>query len=78
MLEHNRKHLGRVQEVLIEGPSPRGAGRYTGRTVHHRIVHFAAEDAALIGTYRPVRVTEALSHSLVGELQSDYVHAEAK
>jgi hypothetical protein len=31
-------------------------------------VHFAATDRELFGQYVPVRVTEALAHSCVGEL----------
>jgi hypothetical protein len=31
-------------------------------------VHFACDDRSLIGTYAPVRVTEALAHSCLGEL----------
>ena len=36
--------------------------------MHHRLVHFDSRDADLIGTYAPVRITEALAHSVVGEL----------
>ncbi|MBL9078655.1 MAG: tRNA (N6-isopentenyl adenosine(37)-C2)-methylthiotransferase MiaB [Planctomycetes bacterium] len=63
----NRALVGRTVEVLVEGES-KVAGRLSGRTVHHRLVHFAASDTALVGTYVPVRVTEALAHSVVGEL----------
>jgi tRNA-2-methylthio-N6-dimethylallyladenosine synthase len=60
--------VGSVQEVLVEGPSARDPGRLSGRTVHHRIVHFDAppDAAALAGRYVPVRIDRALAHSLLG------------
>jgi len=54
-------------EVLVEGAS-KVPGRMTGRTSQHRLVHFPSEDLELVGQYAPVRVTEALAHSCVGEL----------
>jgi tRNA-2-methylthio-N6-dimethylallyladenosine synthase len=63
----NRELLGTVQEVLVEGPSPRNAARMSGRTSSHRIVHFPADEPDLIGRYVPVRIRAALAHSLVGE-----------
>lgn len=65
--DRNRALVGTVQEVLVEGPSPRDPTRLTGRTVHHRIVHFRATDRSLVGRYVPVKITRALAHSLVGE-----------
>ncbi len=66
-LAQHRRLLGQVVEVLVEGES-QVSGRLSGRTVHHRLVHFATTDLGLVGTYVPVRVTEALPHSLIGEL----------
>ncbi|MGC3970448.1 MAG: tRNA (N6-isopentenyl adenosine(37)-C2)-methylthiotransferase MiaB [Pirellulales bacterium] len=63
----HRALVGQTVEVLVEGDS-KVAGRLSGRTAHHRLVHFAASDRELIGQYVPVRVTEALAHSCVGEL----------
>jgi tRNA-2-methylthio-N6-dimethylallyladenosine synthase len=67
-LERNRASLGTVQTVLVEAAHPRDAGRMSGRTVHHRIVHFDASDPALVGRYVSVRITAAHPHSLSGEL----------
>lgn len=66
-LRHNQALVGSTVEVLVEGDS-KVAGRLSGRTAHHRLVHFAATDRELIGQYVPVRITEALAHSCVGEL----------
>lgn len=65
--EKNDALVGRSLEVLVEGPS-KVEGRISGRTVHHRLVHFEAPES-LAGEYVTVRVTEALAHSLVGELE---------
>ena len=59
--------VGRTEAVLIEGASRRDAGELSGRTSNNWIVNFAAPDA-LIGRFADVRVTEALPHSLRGEL----------
>lgn len=64
-LAKNRALVGTIAEVLVEGHS-KVAGRLSGRTAHHRLVHFAGDDD-LIGQYVPVRITEALAHSVVGE-----------
>jgi tRNA-2-methylthio-N6-dimethylallyladenosine synthase len=66
-LARNRALVGTAAEVLVEGES-KVAGRLSGRTAHHRLVHFAATDLGLVGQYVPVRITEALAHSCVGEL----------
>jgi tRNA-2-methylthio-N6-dimethylallyladenosine synthase len=60
------RHVGSVQEVLVEGRSPRG-GWMAGRTAQHRIVHFAGDDD-LVGRYVQVQITRANAHSLAGEL----------
>ena len=73
-LEKNQSSIGRIEEVLVAGPS-KTPGRLQGRTRHHRIVHFdipeAREGEDLVGRYVPVRLTEALPHSLVGALLDD-------
>jgi len=67
--QKNRALLGTTQEVLVEGESPKDATRLTGRTVHHRIVHFerpADGGLDLVGHYVPVRIEQAMTHSLIG------------
>jgi len=63
----NRALVGTVVEVLVEGES-KVAGRLSGRTSHHRLVHFPADDGELVGEYVSVQVNEALAHSVVGEV----------
>ena len=68
-LAKNKALVGHTVEVLVEGQS-KVEGRLSGRTAQHRLVHFAASEADLVGQYMPVRVTEALAHSVVGEMLS--------
>ncbi len=63
----NRELIGTVQEVLVEGPSPRDPSRLTGRTIHHRIVHFPGLGGERPGDLVAVRIREASPVSLVGE-----------
>jgi len=70
-LAYNRELIGSVQEVLVEGESPKNPARLSGRTWHHRIVHFGSSDHSLAGRYVPVRITEAFAHSTVGELLAE-------
>jgi tRNA-2-methylthio-N6-dimethylallyladenosine synthase len=71
-LERNRARIGGIEEVLVEGPSKKDPARFTGRTQHHRIVHFPASDSALIGRYMPVRIVTVSPFSMVGELLGEY------
>ncbi|MGI8776555.1 MAG: MiaB/RimO family radical SAM methylthiotransferase [Acidimicrobiales bacterium] len=69
LLRH-RARVGRVEEVLVEGPSKRDAAVTTGRTRQNKLVHFPAGEQAPPGpgSYATVRVTGAAPHYLRGEL----------
>ncbi len=59
--------VGKVERVLVEKVSRKRADQLSGRTANNRVVNFDA-DAALIGCFIDVRITEALPNSLRGEL----------
>jgi tRNA-2-methylthio-N6-dimethylallyladenosine synthase len=59
--------VGTVQRILVEGPSRKDAQELMGRTACNRIVNFAGP-ARLVGQMVDVRVTQALPHSLRGEV----------
>jgi tRNA-2-methylthio-N6-dimethylallyladenosine synthase len=59
--------VGSVQRILVEGAARRGAGLMSGRTENNRIVNFPGS-ARLAGQMIEVRITEALPHSLRGEV----------
>lgn len=65
--EQNEALLGQTLEVLVEGQSKK-ADRLSGRSISHRLVHFAGDLEQLVGQYVTVRVREALGHSLIGDL----------
>ena len=72
VVEHSSRQdhearVGRVEEVLVEGPSRRDPQRLTGRTRHNRLVHFAADEPMRAGTYATVLVTGASTTNLVGD-----------
>jgi tRNA-2-methylthio-N6-dimethylallyladenosine synthase len=65
----HRARVGRVEEVLVEGPSRKDPVVTTGRTAQNKLVHFPATGAPLTpGSYARVRVTAAAPHHLRGEL----------
>jgi tRNA-2-methylthio-N6-dimethylallyladenosine synthase len=64
----HRDRVGRVEEVAVEGPSRKDPSVLTGRTGQNKLVHFASPTPLRVGTYATVRVTEAASHHLRGEL----------
>ena len=63
-----RRQVGSVQEVLVEGTSPRNPERWSGRTGTNRVIHFLPEPDLEAGTLRRVKITRAGSVSLFGEL----------
>jgi len=60
--------VGSVSEVLVSGPSKRGAGEWSGRTGENRIVNFPAPAGIQVGDLRRVKIVTALKHSLKGEV----------
>jgi len=67
---------GTVQRILVEGPSrrlgPGGAAELMGRTECNRIVNFdgGPNGARLVGQMIDVRITQALPHSLRGQVET--------
>jgi tRNA-2-methylthio-N6-dimethylallyladenosine synthase len=63
------KHLarvGRVEEVVVEGPSKKDPSVISGRTRQNKLVHFPAEQPLRVGSYAMVEVTSAAPHHLMG------------
>jgi len=69
-LARHRARIGRVEEVIVEGPSTRHPEVFTGRTRQNKLVHFEPPDidVPVPGSYAEVRVTHAAPHHLRGEL----------
>ena len=66
----SESRMGTVQRILVEGPSRKSAAELMGRTECNRIVNFdgGPQSARLVGQMIDVRITQALPHSLRGEL----------
>ena len=62
--------VGTVQRILVEGPSKKDPGELMGRTECNRIVNFPGgpQSARLVGRMIDVTITQALPHSLRGEV----------
>ncbi len=65
--EENRRLIGESVEVLVEAVSKSDAGRLSGRTGTNRVVHFAG-GADRVGSFVPVRITDAGIASLQGQM----------
>lgn len=65
--ELNEAYEGKICEVLVEGPSKNNAAVLTGRTDTNKIVNFAG-DPSLIGQLVSVKIVQAHTWSLMGEL----------
>ena len=66
----SESRVGTVQQILVEGASRKSAAELMGRTECNRIVNFPAGPLGqrLVGQMLNVRITEALPHSLRGEV----------
>ena len=68
-LERRQRYLGRVEEVLVEQRNPKRPEQVKGRNRQGCPVFFVGDADELKGRLVPVRITEALTYSLVGELE---------
>lgn len=59
--------VGTVQRILVEKPSRKDPNELSGRTENNRIVNFAG-NARLIGQMIDVRITDAYTNSLRGQI----------
>ena len=69
-----RKMVGTEQIILVERPATKNPDELCGRTENNRLVNFAGPKA-LIGEFVTVRITQALTNSLRGELIDKVVAA---
>lgn len=66
-LKRNESLLGKVEDVLFEGPAKKGEDMFVGRTKGNRVVIVKAS-ARLVGQLVPVRFTRVTASTLFGEL----------
>ena len=68
-LAANRQRIGRLEEVLVEGPSKKDPTVLAARTPQHRLVHFRSGRPLRAGTYATVEIDGAAPHHLTGVLR---------
>ena len=65
-LSKHEARVGRIEEVLVEGPSKKDPAVLSGRTRQNKLVHFTPPQALRAGAYASVEITRAAPHHLVG------------
>ncbi len=64
--ERTEQHLGKIQEVLIEGPSKKSDKHWMGRNSQNTVAVFPKEDYQ-VGDFVMVRMDSCTSATLIGE-----------
>jgi tRNA-2-methylthio-N6-dimethylallyladenosine synthase len=67
-LAKHQARVGRIEEVVVEGPSKRAPELLTGRTRQNKLVHFAGDGTLAAGAFADVRIVDGHAHHLSGEL----------
>ena len=64
----HERFLNQVVEVLVDGESKNGEGMMCGYSKHLKLTHFKSNDLSLIGKTVKVKITEAKTWFMIGEL----------
>ncbi len=67
-LNGHKRFLGKVVEVLVDSESKNGDGMMCGYTPNLKLTHFKSSDLSLIGKTVKVKITEAKTWFMIGEL----------
>ncbi len=67
-LKRNRAYVGRMVEVLVEGPNRKRPGQYIGRTDTNKITVFTPRRPEEVQTFMRLRIHDASAHTLFGEI----------
>jgi tRNA-2-methylthio-N6-dimethylallyladenosine synthase len=76
MVKHQAR-VGRIEEVIVEGPSKKDPSVISGRTRQNKLVHFPSPHPLRVGSYAAVEVVSAAPHHLMGrfvELVAEPLH----
>jgi tRNA-2-methylthio-N6-dimethylallyladenosine synthase len=75
-LRRHEARVGRIEEVLVDGPSKKDPSVLSGRTRQNKLVHFAAGDVLMApGALVDVHITHAAPHWLRGDVVGDVTPA---
>lgn len=76
----HQERVGRIEEVLVEGPSKKDPTVTSGRTRQNKLVHFVAppelKGRLRAGSYATVEVTRAAAHHLIGDFVEHIADAQ--
>ena len=67
-LAKHQARVGRIEEVVVEGPSKRDVSVTSGRTTQNKLVHFTSAELLRPGTFATVEITYGGPHFLKGDL----------
>jgi len=67
-LRGTERFVGEVVEVLVDGESKSDLGMMSGYSKHNKLTHFKSNDKSLIGKIVKVKVKEAKSWFMIGDL----------
>lgn len=67
-LRGHERFVGKVVEVLVDSESKNGDGMMCGYSKHLKLTHFKSNDKSLIGKIVKVKVTEAKTWFMIGDL----------
>jgi tRNA-2-methylthio-N6-dimethylallyladenosine synthase len=65
-LAKHQARVGRIEEVVVEGPSKKDPSVWSGRTRQNKLLHFTPSVPVRAGSYALVEVTSAAPHHLMG------------
>ena len=77
-LAKHEARVGRIEEVLVEGPSKRDPSVLSGRTRQNKLVHFTPDQPLRSGAYATVEITRAAPHHLAGRFVELLVEPQHK
>jgi tRNA-2-methylthio-N6-dimethylallyladenosine synthase len=64
-----KEHLGKIEEVLIEGPSKKSDADWMGRNSQNAVVVFPKEHYK-VGDFVTVEITDCTSATLIGKART--------
>ncbi len=65
--KHSESLVGKVVDILVDGPSKTDPNMLSGYTDENKLVHFPG-DSSLIGTITKVKIISSHTYSMMGEL----------
>jgi tRNA-2-methylthio-N6-dimethylallyladenosine synthase len=74
-LRTHEARVGRVERVLVDGPSKKDEHVWAGRTPHNKLTHFPATAGVVAGDDVDVEITRAAPHWLQGRVVTTHSRA---